>query len=147
MFKYDENLVESFGIYEWNANNIQQKRLQGYPKQIQLNANGHGIAFAAISCEYFLKANNSAKGYALNVGASLSSNDQIITINVGAMANTSVIGDVKGMSLIEIQLPTGYEFRYEEQMYKSLSHLGVKVIVNDHSSLGNLYLKILFTES
>lgn len=114
-----------------------------------MNANGKGIAFAAISCDFYEKANNSATSYALNVGASLSSYDQIITINVGAMANTSGIGDVRGMTLIEVQLPTGYEFRNDEQMYNSLSHLGVKVIVNvnDDLSLGYLYLKISFIES
>lgn len=126
-FKYS-GFNETFNVLEANANDIQQKKLQRIPGEVRINANGIGIAFAAVTCEYVEKVDKVAGNFELKVGAELTDNDTIVSINIETRAMVeNAAADVKGTSLIEVQLPSGYEFRNEEQMYKMLAKYGVMV--------------------
>lgn len=155
-FKYstgDNEMHESVYIHESNATAVQQKRLNRIPDSVRMNAEGKGIAFTAVSCEYVQLTNETGANYELNVGARLTNNDKVITITTKARAMTeNVNADVKGMSLVEVALPSGFEFRNEEQMYKDLAPIGVKVLseIKKNASLSaNIIINcsFLFTES
>lgn len=58
----------------------------------------------------------------------LSKNGQIITIYISTRAMTeNKDSDIKGMTLAEVELPSGFEFRNMTQMYEELKGYGVKV--------------------
>lgn len=128
----NQELYENFYIHESNATAVQQRRLNRSPVSLQMNAEGSGIAFTAVSCEYVELTNEPGANYELNVGAHLTNNDKIITITTSTRAMTEIAdADVKGMSLVEVALPSGFKFRNEEQMYRELVSVGVKVIFHD----------------
>lgn len=121
-----DTLLE-FNIDEKNSIEVQKKVMKGTPEKVGMNANGTGIAFAAISCDYVETTKEIGAHFELRVGARLSNNDKIITVDIETRAIDSAGADVKGMSLVEVQLPSGFEFRNEENIYAKLSSIGVKV--------------------
>lgn len=121
-----DTLLE-FNIDEKNSIEVQQKLIKGTPGMVSMNANGTGIAFAAVSCDYIEITDEDAANFELRVGSRLSSNDKTITVEIETRAIDSADADVKGMSLVEVQLPSGFEFDKEENIYTKLSNIGVKV--------------------
>lgn len=131
VFKNENEItLHEFKINGLNANEVQQKKLITIPQNVQVNAYGTGIAFAAISCDYSEKAHEKAKegNFELRLGVDLSKNGQIITIYISTRAMTeNKDSDIKGMTLAEVELPSGFEFRNMTQMYEELKGYGVKV--------------------
>lgn len=129
-FKNQEYLSEQkFVINDSNVNNEQQKRLKSIPQLIILRANGDGIAFAGVSCEYSLKfIGKTEKNYEVSVGVDFSHNRKEVTVYVNTRARASEIdANVKGMTLVEIELLSGYIFLNESNIYNDLKKHGVKV--------------------
>lgn len=130
---------ESFNVYESNANEFQQKMLQKVPTQIRMNAHGRGIAFVEISCGYFEKMPNVGNNYELMVGSELAFDEKSITIHITTRAMPEhPSADVQGMTLLEVELPSGFEFKNEEQIYDDLISFGVKVRLNLFINILNL---------
>lgn len=146
-FNYDRDLIEPFNpfnVLEANANDIQQEKLQRVPAgEVHINANGAGIAFAAVTCEYVEKVDKVGGNFELDVGAELTDNDTVVSINIVTRAMVeNATADVSGTSLIEVQLPSGYEFRNEEKMYKLLAKHGVMVRI----VIDRFYFEEFFSE-
>lgn len=119
---------EFFNVYESNANEIQQKMLQKVPTQIRMYAHGRGIAFVEIECGYNKEVSNVGKNYELMVTAELAFDEKSITIHIAARAMPeNPNADVLGVTSLIVELPSGFEFKNEEQIYHDLISFGVKV--------------------
>lgn len=120
--------IETFNVHESNSKNLQQKLLKGGPTMIKMKAHGKGLAFVEISCEYFKEMTNAGKNYELRVSSERTVDAKTITIHIAVRAMAENIdADVRGMTLLEVELPSGFEYRNEEQIYKQLANSGVKV--------------------
>lgn len=127
-FNIDGFIAQTFTIQNWNATAVQQKLLSKIPDRVSLNAQGKGMGYAAVSCEYFIKAKNAGENFELIVRGELSEADEIVTIHIKTRASpTNADADVTGMSLVEVELPSGFKFREEEAMFYDLAPLGIKV--------------------
>lgn len=127
-FKHGDNISEQFFIKEKNVYDVQQKKLRENPREIIGDARGEGIAFVMISCEYLEKVDVTEPHYKLDVGADLSYDDKIMTVHIAAKALVNKTeSDVRGLSVLEIELPEGFEFQDEEQTYRGLAVFDVKV--------------------
>lgn len=130
----DDRIFDEFFIRENNALDVKTKRLMHNPIQVHVNINGSGIAYTSVSYEYMRGINDTktknGKFYALNIGTHVTDDDKVITITVGTHSLKE--RGIRGMSLVEVKLPSGFQFQNEEQMYRDLVSKGVKVRQHDY---------------
>lgn len=131
---WPSGVKDSFKVNESNANELQEKMLNTSPTEIRMSAMGEGIAFVEISCGYSIKKMpNLVENYELMVGSELAFNGKSIEIHISARALAeNANADVFEMTVIEIELPSGFEFKKKEMnnfFYKEFYKSGVKVSV------------------
>lgn len=131
--KFDDESVV-LGINETNSNDVQQRKLSMKPSYIQnvhLNANGMGIGFVAISCNFVRQIENLQPSFFLSVHPKLSESEQVITLNICTNFIPKEFKTSNGMAIVEADLPSGFRFQNSDEMHKSLlkSEVGVRVRV------------------
>lgn len=137
-FTSDKNneTLQTIVIADKNVTAVHKQVLKSLPEKIHVNVNGNGIAFTAVTCEHMKPINEAKpnddigefeKSYELFVGASLTDDDRSIIVNITTRAVKT--SNELGMSLLEIELPSGYKFADEKKMYDKLKIDGVRVRV------------------
>lgn len=121
---YERERRRNFVLDSTNDKTLQQKAFESDARNVSLVANGTGIAYFQLSYNYYLKLENSTSGFSITARhAALTATPMILEVCVRFVPIDGI--NESGMTLIEIQLPSGYV--YDSRTDASVKSVGVKV--------------------
>lgn len=128
-FDFDKNKTPfKFHLNNSNSHIVYLQNLGKTAEDVTVNAVGTGIALTTVTYEFVDRAENDETSFDISVGNDKPGNT--ITLKICVNLKETISADKIGMSMVEINLPSGYEFKNETIMYNYLRNtrnLDVKV--------------------
>lgn len=128
---FDGNKERKIEINENDTLKIHELDLNMKPSYIQtvhLTANGTGIGYAGISCNFVTKKIvEKQSSFFLSVGTNLENESKIIKLKICTYYNPEASKTYYGMAIIEVNLPSGFKFQDQKLIYQKLQKFGVRV--------------------
>lgn len=133
--RYDQSQI-TMVINNTNSEEVQQQKLDMKPdifQRVHLDAEGTGIGFVAITCDFVHQVDNTQTHFFLSVGSKLDKNEKIISLKICTNFIPKELRKSYGMAIVEANLPSGFRFQDGDEIYKSLMQDAVRVRVRTFS--------------
>lgn len=113
-----------------NSNNLKEIELSQTTNDVSLNVSGSGLASVSVTYDFVVPNYfNNTDSFDIQVGSKINETSITLNIKVKFIPKESSESKTRGMAIVEINLPTGFEFVDEKKIFTNLNAMKANVKV------------------